>query len=156
MFFSEVQFILLFMCHLKPFPWTILASLMYGQIMHFLHDFMPFNFRFWWVSNFGGNLALLRKSLKFFCLLNATKGGSGNTVARCSSCPVMDRQCFLCISGRSGNLGSKVTANAGLLVCFVVTTFFRAWVLGMALALLIEASMRLGLYFLATKNSFNS
>ena len=48
-----------------------------------------------------------------------------------------------------------MTKNTGLLVCLGLTTFFRARARGMALALLIAASIRLGLYFLAIRNSFN-
>ena len=82
MFVCDVQLIFRFMVHLNVFPLMNFPSFIYGQIMHLLHLFMPFNFCFSWVPIFGGNLALIRKSLIFLCLLNATKGGSGNTVAR--------------------------------------------------------------------------
>ena len=49
-----------------------------------------------------------------------------------------------------------MTKNTGLQVRLDLTTFFKATALGMALALLIEASVRFGLYFLAMRNSLSS
>ena len=56
---------------------------------------------------------------------------------------VMDLWCFPCTLGRLGSLGSQVTAKIGLLDWVWLATFLMALSLGIALALLIDASIML-------------
>ena len=80
--FSHVNFLL----SLHEFLVSILTdfpSRIYGQAVHdFPHLLIPFNFLLGYFLVGSGTLALINMSLRLLCLLNAVRGGSGNTEAR--------------------------------------------------------------------------
>ena len=71
----------LFINDIKMLPSTLFLSEIYGNLRQFLpHLFIPLSLLFSLKPCLGGSLALIKKSdIFFFLLLNATKGGSGNT-----------------------------------------------------------------------------
>ena len=91
----------------------------------FLHLFIPGIFFLFRVTLLG-NFALIRKSLRFVCLLKAIIRGSGNVCLRCSSWVVIVLQCLSFMACRFGSRGYQETTHSGISEAEMMKTFRTA------------------------------
>ena len=78
----------------------------------------------------------------FFCLLNAVRGGSGNTSFKYAFWEIIDLQCLASIGCTAGNLGSNCSAKIGRFSVGFAFTFSKAIFLGIFTAFFIDLSIR--------------
>ena len=90
----------------------------------------------------GGNFDLISRSRIDLGRRCATSGGSEKLSFRSGSLSIIARKCFPTILDTDGSLGWKVTANTGLGVFLVLTTFFKASVRDIVRAFFMTAAMR--------------
>ena len=139
------------------FIFTCFPSSIKGQaVQAFQHLFVPFKSLLGYLSGGGGNFDLIRKFLRFACLLYAIRGGWGKHSFKFWSCIVIDLQCFALICWIEGILGSYFNAKIGCFSLSFLLTFSNATFLGTFLALSIPLSIRLSGYLRAINSSFSS
>ena len=122
---------------------TLFPPVQMGRLYIPCHIFSSLSVFFWGkVQGEGCTFDLIRKFWMFFCLLNAVRGGSGNTSFKYEFWVIIDLQCFASIGCTAGILGSNCSAKIGRFSLFLAFTFNRAIFLGIFTAFFIDLSIR--------------